>query len=101
MQPFKAMNKIGRNSIISGITIPNATTPNSPFNVRVQANKNYAICDIVLVNRVKENKKFYFVPIRRITEVLSEFQGRQFNSPSTREHLSNVLFELFNNKPAV
>lgn len=100
MQSLKAMNKIGRKSIYFGITIPNING-GYPFNVRVQANKNHAICDIVLLKRVKENKVRYYVPVRRLTEILSEFQGRQYDSIYTREHLNNVLFELFNNKPAV
>ncbi len=53
--------KIGRKSITTIITVNNNENPNKPNEITVQANKNYAICDMS----------------PRINEVLSDFQGRQ------------------------
>lgn len=96
---------IGKNSIVLGIVIPNKAMPSKPFAISVHANKNHGICDVVLVTRVvtKTNgkKTVSYVPVRRVTEVLSEFQGRQYDDPYVHEHLKNVLYELFNNAPAV
>lgn len=52
---------IGRKSITTTIIVPNAKDVNKPHEIIVQANKNYAICDMS----------------PRINEVLSDFQGRQ------------------------
>lgn len=48
---------IGRESLITIITVNNE----NPHEITVQANKNYAVCDMS----------------PRINEVLSDFQGRQ------------------------
>lgn len=95
---------IGRKSKVVELSIHN-------YKVKVQANKNYGIYDIILCEKttkevsieitepngkkrtVKKMKTFY-KPIRRITEVLSEFQGRQYNDSDTMLHLSNVLTEI-------
>ena len=53
---------IGRKSITTVITVNNNENPKKPHEITVQANKNYAVCDIS----------------PRINEVLSDFQGRQF-----------------------
>lgn len=63
--------KIGRKSITTVITVNNNETaqksstsgqnPKKPHEITVQANKNYAICDMS----------------PRVNEVLSDFQGRQ------------------------
>lgn len=52
---------IGRKSITTVITVNNNENPKKPHEVTVQANKNYAICDMA----------------PRVNEVLSDFQGRQ------------------------
>lgn len=60
---------IGRKSITTVITVNNNKTaqktsgqnPKKPHEITVQANKNYAVCDMS----------------PRINEVLSDFQGRQ------------------------
>ena len=50
--------------------------------VFVKANKNHGICDITLQDGSRAN-------------VLSEFQGRQYDDPNVIEHLENVLCQLF------
>ena len=55
---------IGRKSITTVITVPNNENPKKPHEITVQANKNYAICDMS----------------PRVNEVLSDFQGRQLVS---------------------
>lgn len=52
---------IGRKSITAVITVNNNENPKKPLEITVQANKNYAICNM----------------FPRINEVLSDFQGRQ------------------------
>ena len=70
--------KIGRKSITTVITVNNNETaqksstsgqnPKKPHEITVQANKNYAICDMS----------------PRVNEVLSDFQGRQLVSKDLR-----------------
>ena len=52
---------IGRKSITTVITVNNNENPKKPHEITVQANKNYAVCDISPC----------------INEALSDFQGRQ------------------------
>lgn len=97
---------VGSKSIIRKISIPNLSEPSKPFAIRVQANKNYGICDIILGTIIKQKvrdrktgkdkfvPKFFF--IRRLLELLNEFQGRQYNDPSVMIHLENVAFETLN-----
>lgn len=106
------MQKFGRKSI--GVVLPIYDKGGICHYVRVHANKNLGICDIVLCEEVKKETtheytnhfgkkktktvtKVFFKPIRRINEVMSEFQGRQFNSETTKIHLQNVLVEILNN----
>lgn len=100
------MQKIGRKSIVVEVVIPNHSNPASPFVVKVQANKNHGICDIIqgtkgpweVVDAKTQKKKtimkFFFT--RRVGEVLSTFQGRQYDDPEVFEHLKNVLCETLN-----
>ena len=60
--------KIGRKSITTVITVTNNETVQKPHEITVQANKNYAICDMS----------------PRVNEVLSDFQGRQLVSKDLR-----------------
>jgi hypothetical protein len=60
--------QIGKNSHFIVLKIGN--TP-----VKIQANKNYGICDMY----------------PRINDVLSSFQGCQVNDPAVIENLENVL----------
>ncbi len=97
---------IGRKSIVTEITVLNQSNPASPFVVRVQANKNYGICDILVGTKVpqeivdkKTGKKktiMKFFPTSRPTSVVSDFQGRQYNDAYVMEHLHNVLFKTLN-----
>lgn len=59
---------IGRKSITTVITVNNNENPKKPHEITVQANKNYAVCDMS----------------PRINEVLSDFQGRQLVSKDLR-----------------
>ena len=107
------MQKIGRKSIVVEIVIPNYTNPQSPkaqgalgdvatpYVVKVQANKNHGICDIIqgtripqeVVNAKTQKKKtiMKFFPVRRVSKVLSTFQGRQYDNPAVFEMLKNAL----------
>lgn len=60
--------KIGRKSITTVITVNNNENPKKPHEITVQANKNYAICDMS----------------PRVNEVLSDFQGQQLVSKDLR-----------------
>lgn len=103
----------GRKSIVTEIAILNQSNPQSPkvqsnlgdiaspFVVKVQANKNHGICDIVVGSRTpqeivdeKTKKKktiMKFFPIRRAGDVLSSFQGRQYDDPEVFELLEEAL----------
>lgn len=95
------MQKIGRKSIVTEITILNQSNPASPYVVKVQANKNHGICDIIQGTRLpqevideKTKKKktiMKFFPVRRVDKVLSSFQGRQYNDPKVFELLEDAL----------
>lgn len=95
------MQKIGRKSIVTEITILNQSNPASPFVVRVQTNKNHGICDIVVGSRIpqeivdeKTKKKktiMKFFPVRRMDKVFSSFQGRQYDDSEVFELLENAL----------
>lgn len=97
---------MGRKSIVTEIVIQNQSNPALPYIVRVQANKNHGICDIIvgskipqeIVDKKTEKKKtimkFFFT--RRLGEVLSAFQGRQYDDADVFNHLENVLTETLN-----
>lgn len=107
------MQKIGRKSIVSEVVIPNHRNPQSPkaqgafgdvatpFVVKVQANKNHGICDIIQGTKVpqevidpKTQKKktvMKFFPVRRMDKVFSTFQGRQYDDPNVFEQLEVAL----------
>lgn len=91
----------GNKSKLTKLIVPNLEVPNQPHIVMVQANKNNGICDIVLGNMVPEErinpktgkkttfKKF--APSRRVNEIFTDFQGRQYDDPYVIEHLVNIL----------
>lgn len=104
---------MGRKSLVVELSIHNNENPKMPYKVKVQANRHYGICDIVLCKEVtkevtqeytdpsgkkvsKKKTKTYSVPVRRISEVHSDFQGRQYNDAIVMEHLSNVLAQVLN-----
>ena len=87
--------------------ITNQSNPKSPFVVKVQANKNHGICNIIVGHRVpqetideKTKKKrtiMTFFPIGKVGDVLSSFQGRQYDDPVVFESLENALYVSLNN----
>ena len=101
---------IGRKSLATVLTIKNCENPKSPYKVQVQANKNHGICDIILCEEVtkevthefngksKKKTKIYLMPVRRLSEVISDFQGRQYDDPLTMEHLVTVLTQVLNSE---
>lgn len=101
------MQKIGRKSLCAWVEIPNQKNPSTPYLVRVQANKNHSICDIVQGTRIPQEvvdqrtkkKKFVkkFFQVRRMSEVLSTFQGRQYDDPTVSANLKCVLDNILNN----
>ena len=80
---------IGRKSIVKKLEIPNHSDRKKVNAVLIQANKNYGICDILRVIEPSGEKV-------RMSELLSEFQGRQINDENTIIHLWNVLEEVLN-----
>lgn len=95
---------IGRKSIVTEVVISNHSNPAVPF--VVQANKHHGICDIIqgirlpqeVVDEKTKKKKtvMRFFPVRRVGEVLSTFQGRQYDDPNVFKHLEDVLSETLN-----
>lgn len=104
---------IGRKSRVVELSIHNNENPKSPYKVKVQSNKNHGICDIILCKesteevtveftgvdgkkRTKKKLKTFYKPIRRLSELISEFQGRQYDDQDNMIHLSNVLTQILN-----
>lgn len=108
---------IGANSIIKNFTIPNVRDKKQSFEVIVQANKNYGICDVFIPHdfvapvkpeiptkesnaRYKAEKVVYDAHMAHIkairNSILDEFQGRQLNSDDVQIHLANVLYAVMN-----
>lgn len=112
------MQKIGRKSIVVEVVVPNRRNPQSPkalrtfgdvatpYVVKVQANKNHGICDIIqgsklpqeIIDAKTQKKKtiMKFFPVRRVDKVLSTFQGRQYDSPDVFEQLEVALDNTLN-----
>lgn len=100
------MQKIGRKSIVVEVVIPNRRNPATPFVVKVQANKNHGICNIVqgsklpqeVIDAKTQKKKtiMKFFPVRRVDKVLSTFQGCQYDSPDVFEQLEVALDNTLN-----
>ena len=77
---------LGRKSIVFELTIP------GPKYIKVQANRNYGICDIVTgYYTYNEKKQKRFVVTKRLSDILTHFQGRQINDSYVMLHLKNVL----------
>lgn len=91
----------GRKSIVAEVVIPNHLKPNAPFVVKVQANKNHGICNIIqgsklpqeVIDAKTQKKKtvMKFFPVRRMDKVLSAFQGRQYDDPNVFKQLEVAL----------
>lgn len=110
---------IGRRSIVVVFEIPNVITK-KPFEVSVQANKNYGVCDIELpallvkepeypegikkespeFQKYLEKKGTYDSLIKRRTQIrqnfLNIYQGRQLNSGSLQEEMIAYLYNALN-----
>lgn len=112
---FRGVNTmaIGRKSRVVELSIHDNENPKSPYKVQVQANKHHGICDIILCKeftkkvtheftgpdgkkRTKKKLKSFYKPVRRLSELVSEFQGRQYDDNDVMEHLSNVLTQILN-----
>ncbi len=97
---------LGRKSIVTEIVIVNQLNPSVPHVVKVQANKNHGICDIIVGRKVpqeiideKTKKKrtiTKFFPICRAGDVFSTFQGRQYDDPDVFEALEDALYSSLN-----
>lgn len=89
------------------MVIPNLTNPGTPYIVKVQANKNHSICNIIqgteipqeIVDSKTKKKKtiMKFFPVCRLGDVLSTFQGRQYDDPQVFEALEDNLHLTLNN----
>ena len=96
------MQKIGRKSIVVETIIPNQLNSENPFIVRVQANKNHGICDIVVGSKLplevvdEKTKKTKtvteFFPAQRVGDILSMFQGRQIDDVDVFMSLEDSLY---------
>lgn len=99
---------IGRKSKVDYMNIPNHNNPTKPHRVRIQMNKNEGICDIhagvtKTNERVVELKRFdgkkvkktvkesIFVERQRMSELVSEFQGRQLYAQDVQDDLFRAL----------
>lgn len=81
------------------MVIPNST--GTPYIVKVQANKNHGICNIIqgtkipqeIVDSKTKKKKtvMKFFPVCHLGSVLSTFQGRQYDDPIVFEALERAL----------
>lgn len=113
---------IGAKSIVFNFKVQNNKNSQSPYEVKVQANKNYGLCDVVLpgtpvepektyINLQKEDRKkekaLYDVRKAEYDKEMSKrkairnalfdnFQGRQLNDELVVEHLKNALYYLLN-----
>lgn len=104
---------IGRKSLVRKFEVSNKNLPKTPYVVFVQANKNHGICDIIvgtmttkkIVNEyvgrdgrkfTKTSHKEVFVKSERLSDVLSTFQGRQYDDEETIAHLQDVIYTRLN-----
>ena len=107
---------IGRKSNLKNFIVALKAKKDS-VTVRVQADKNGGICDIILpktltqpIKPLKPTKKSmkaykeamyayrsYMKDLNAVrSQILSIFRGRPLSSETTRIHLSNVLYEIMN-----
>lgn len=113
---------IGAKSIVLNLKVTNNKNGFSPYKVKVQANKNYGLCDVILpgtpiepentyINLQKENRKkekaLYDAKKAEYDKemakrkgirnaILDKFQGRQLNDEVVIEGLKNSLYNLLN-----
>ena len=113
---------IGTKSIVLNLKVRNNKNAYSPYEVKVQANKNYGLCDVVLpgtpvepektyINLIKEDRKkekILYDARKAIYDremakrkgirnaILDKFKGRQLNDEVVIESLKNTLYNLLN-----
>ena len=97
---------LGKKSIYTIINVTDTENPKNPYEVVVQANKNYGICSIAARKRItqkevdKKTKKkktvVKFLPVCCNENILTTFQGRQYNNPEVLELLENTLYVSLN-----
>lgn len=107
------MQRIGKKSKLNYLDIRNNENPVRPFTVIIQANKNDGICGLYLGQKIEKEimkefkdfkgrkrtkivKKYFYKPVKPITECLSDFQGRHFADNVTVELLRNALIRVLN-----
>lgn len=67
--------ELGRKSIVHTVSIPNNSNPKKPYEVDIQANKNYGICDVSHCRNT----------------ILPIFQGRQINDGEVISEIEEIL----------
>lgn len=104
---------IGRKSRVVELSIHNNENPKAPHKVKVQANKHHGICDICLYKeemkeityeytgldgkkRTKKKTKTFYKFARRLSELVSDFQGRQYDDANVMAHLTDVITKSLN-----
>lgn len=73
---------LGRKSIYQTLLIYNSQNISEPHKIVVQANKNFAICDI----------------IPRVGNVLNYFQGQQINDSEVMNQVYNAIDDVINHE---
>lgn len=60
--------------------------------LKLQANKNYGLCDVISEFKKKYNEASYNEAFR--SAILNEFQGRQLNDPIVIQEITNLANDL-------
>lgn len=100
---------IGRKSRVVELSIHNNENPKAPYKVKVQANKHHGICDICLYKeetkeitytgpdgKKRTKTKTFYKFARRLSELISDFQGRQYDDANVMAHLTDVITKSLN-----
>lgn len=97
---------IGHKSRVVELSIHNNENPKAPHKVKVQANKHHGICDICLYKeetkeitpdgKKRTKKKTFYKFARRLSELISDFQGRQYDDANVMAHLTDVITKSLN-----
>lgn len=72
--------ELGKKSIVLTTSIPNNKNPKQPYEVAIQANKNYGICDCSHCRDI----------------ILAHFQGNQINDGEVISAIEEILYEELN-----
>lgn len=113
---------IGAKSIVLNLKVTNNKNARSSYEVKVQANKNYGLCDVILPGTPTEPEKTYIKLEKEERKkeralyntkkaeydkemlkrkgirnaILDKFQGRQLNDEVIIMSLKNTLYNLLN-----